>query len=115
MRRDELQRLRSRAGVAIVVGLLGGLVLAGLGLFWGAASGMGMMGCGGSSGCEQRAEEDGANANRLIYLALFGGGGLIVAGVVTRIVTGKRLRALQPAPLPVATVVERPDIGRDLP
>jgi len=109
MRADELRRWRSRAAIMILIGLLGGLVLGGFAVFWGAASGMATMGCGGSSGCEQRTEEEGAQANRLLYLALFGGGGLIVAGVATRIVTTRRLRDFQPASLPAATVVERRD------
>lgn len=115
MRRDELHRWRSRAGWAIAVGLLGGLGLAGYAVFWGAVNGLGMMGCGGSSGCEQRMEAAGAHDERLFLIALIGGGGLLVAGIAGRILFGKRLRALGPTPLPVATVVPRPDSGRDVP
>ena len=109
MRRDELQRWRSRGGWAIVLGMFGGIALAMWALFWGAVNGMGTMGCGGSSGCEERMEAASAHDEQLLYIALIGGGGMIVAGIAARIVLGKRLRALGPAPLPVATVVERSD------
>lgn len=115
MRRDELRRWRSRAGWAVAIGVLGGLVLAVWAVFWGAVNGLGSMGCGGSSGCEERMLAANARDQLWFYLALFGGGGLAAAGIATRLVLGKRLRALDPAPLPVATVVQRPESGREKP
>lgn len=114
MRADELRDWRSRATIAIVVGLLGGLALAGYAVFWLAVNGLASSGCEGG-GCEQRLSNEAAHYNSLLLVALFVGGGLIVAGGVTRRMVRKRLRDFEPAPLPVATVVERPETGRDLP
>lgn len=110
MRSESLRAWRERAAIAIVVGLLGGLVLGGYSVFQLAVSGFSFC---QSSGCEDLRRAETAHYELLLHIALYGGGGLIVAGIALMRTLGKRLRALEPPPLPVATTVVRPGAGQD--
>ena len=101
---------RSRAALAIVLGFLGGLVLGAYSVVRLGVNGLASFGCQGS-GCEQQIATETSHYELLLHIALFGGGGLIVAGIATMRVLGKRLRALEPPPLPVASVVKDADSG----
>jgi hypothetical protein len=110
MRADSMRAWRSRAAIAIVIGLFGGLGLGGYALFVSSVNGLASLGCQGG-GCEARFAAQADHYDLLLDIALFGGGGLIVAGIATRRVLGKRLRELEPPPLPVASVVKDADSG----
>lgn len=97
MRKRRLWRTLST--IAILIGLLGGLALAGYALFWQMAGGLASAGCGGG-GCEDRLKADDAHYQSLLYIAVFVGGGLVAAGIATKRWLAKRLAEDVAAPLP---------------
>lgn len=105
MRHVRLRRALST--LAILIGLFGGLALAGYALFFMMADGLASPACGGG-GCEDRLRADDAHYSDLLAIAGLGGVGLIAIGIVTKQSLAKQLAKEAPpapAPLPVATVV----------
>jgi hypothetical protein len=110
MRKEAMVAWRSRAWLAIAVGLVGGLVLGIYAVFQLGVNGLASSGCGGG-GCEDRLSADAAHYECLLYIALFVGGGLVVTGITAAVTLGKRIARLSPPSLPVASVVKDHDSG----
>jgi hypothetical protein len=108
MRRESMMAWRSRARLAIVVGILGGIAVGGYALFWSAMDGLASPACGGG-GCEERLHGEISHYDSMFVTALLVGGALIVGGIVASRLLSRRLAQLPPTPLPTAVIVEPRD------
>jgi hypothetical protein len=67
------------AQIAVILGVLGGIPLAGYGLLLGMESGLAHSGCTGG-GCERNIDEADARSTELLEAAGFGCGALVIVG-----------------------------------
>lgn len=109
MRHVRLRRALST--LAILIGLLGGLTVAGYALLGLIGDALSSPACRGG-GCESALSADDAHFEDLMELAALGSGVLIAIGIVEKRAIAKHIRASTPpapAALPAATVVDRRD------
>lgn len=101
MRLESMVAWRSRAAVAIAIGLVGGIILGGYALFQLAVNGLASHGCRGG-GCETQLQDDAAHYESLLRIAIYAGGALVIGGIIAMRVLGKRIKQLRQGTLPVA-------------
>ena len=107
MHNESALALGKLAKLVIAIGIVGGTALCGYAMVDGGLGGLASARCSGG-GCADRISAGLDRDDALLGLGAFGGGGLVIAGVIVLVALGVRARAAaaQPA-LPVASVITR--------